>query len=626
MYRIALVNMPFASLHFPSIALTQLKAVVEREHAGRVAVDVLYLNHDFVDLVGLDGYREISRSINSLNAGIGEWVFRPAAFPGQPDNSEDYFRRYFPRRTDEGEQLRQLIRRMQRETGPFLERLLAKYRLDAYDLVGFTSMFMQNLASIAMARLVKERNPRAVVVMGGANCESPMGPELVKNVAAVDYVFSGPALKSFPVFVGRLLDGEPEKCEEIAGVFGKGNASAERGRATLGEELALDELVALDYAPFIRLVDERYGERGLDVTLPFETSRGCWWGERAHCTFCGLNGLTMSYRAMNPDNAVGLINSLFQFSPRVTSLESVDNILPKDYFESVFPRLQTPESMYIFYEVKADLSERDMEVLSAARVKIVQPGIEALSTSTLKLMKKGTTSFGNITFLKNCLLYDVYPVWNLLVGFPGEGADVYEAYLGAIPKLVHLPPPTGVYPVRFDRFSPYYNQAKEYGLDLRPLPFYELTYPFRPDALDRLAYYFADQNYGAEYMRTVVAYITRLQEAVEGWKQKWAGGNPPMLYAEERDGQTIIRDTRGAAEETYALSDAARQVLEALMRRRSISELGRELGHLGEGELESGIESLKARNLLFEEKGLYMSLVLPQKNRADLFAALAKGR
>lgn len=625
MYKIALVNMPFASLNLPSIALTQLKAVVEREHAGRVAVDVLYLNHDFVDLLGLGGYREISHSITSLNAGIGEWIFRQAAFPGEPDNSEEYFRRYFPRRTEQAERLRQLIRKVQRDAGSFLEGLLAKYSLGQYDLVGFTSMFMQNLASIAMARLITRENPRATVVMGGANCESPMGPELVRNVEAIGYVFSGPALKSFPRFVERLLDGEPEKCGEIAGVFSKRDAAGPGGRATIGEELPLDDLVALDYSPFMRLVEERYGERGLDVTLPFETSRGCWWGQRAHCTFCGLNGLTMNYRSMSPPDAVGLVSSLFEFSPRVARLESVDNIMPKEYVESVFPRLNTPESMHIFYEVKADLSEHDMEVLSAARVKVVQPGIEALATSTLKLMRKGTSSFGNITFLKNCLLYDVCPVWNLLVGFPGEGAEVYEAYLRNIPKLVHLPPPTGAYPVRFDRFSPYFNQAKEYGLDLRPLHFYELSYPFRSDSLDRLAYYFADQNFDAEYMRPVITYITRLQEAVEGWRQKWAGGRPPMLYAEERDGRTVIRDTRCASEETYALSDVERQVLEALKRRKAISDLSRELGR-PVGELEAEVASLMEKGLLFEENGHSMSLVLPHRNRADLFAVVMKGR
>ena len=36
--------------------------------------------------------------------------------------------------------------------------------------------------------------------------------------------------------------------------------------------------------------------RPVDVV---ETSRGCWWGERSHCTFCGLNGMGMTYRSKN---------------------------------------------------------------------------------------------------------------------------------------------------------------------------------------------------------------------------------------------------------------------------------------------------------------------------------------
>jgi ribosomal peptide maturation radical SAM protein 1 len=462
--------------------------------------------------------------------------------------------------------------------------------------------------------------------MGGANCESPMGQELVKNVPALDYVFSGPALKSFPLFVRHRLNGEPERCQEIAGVFCKENASAVQGRAAIGEELGIDELLTLDYDPFVKLVEERYRGRQMQVTLPFETSRGCWWGERAHCTFCGLNGLTMNYRAMNPDGAVNLISSLFRYSSQAVRLESVDNILPKSYMEAVFPRLRTPESMYIFYEVKADLTERDMEVMSAARVKVVQPGIESLATSTLKLMKKGTTSFNNIRFLMNCLIYDICPVWNLLVGFPGEGAEVYQAYLRDIPKLVHLPPPTGVYPVRFDRYSPYFNQAKEYGLDLRPLPFYELTYPFEGASLGNLAYYFGDQNYDSEYFRTVVEHITQLQQAVESWKQKWAAAEPPMLYAESLGGgERIIRDTRAGAEESYGLSETAWQVLDALSKRKSISELAAGLGHAGEPELRGELRTLREKGLVFEEHELYLSLVLPQKNREGLFSSV-KGR
>ena len=109
--------------------------------------------------------------------------------------------------------------------------------------------------------------------------------------------------------------------------------------------------------------------------------------------------------------------------------------------------------------------------------KIIQPGIESLATSTLKLMKKGTTAFRNVCLLKFCAIYDIEPSWNLLIGFPGEGEDVYRKYLDDLPLLVHLPPPTDVYPVRFDRYSPYFMKSNEYGLDLRPLDYYSLIYP-----------------------------------------------------------------------------------------------------------------------------------------------------
>jgi magnesium-protoporphyrin IX monomethyl ester (oxidative) cyclase len=31
-----------------------------------------------------------------------------------------------------------------------------------------------------------------------------------------------------------------------------------------------------------------------------ESARGCWWGARSHCTFCGLNGATVAFRARAP--------------------------------------------------------------------------------------------------------------------------------------------------------------------------------------------------------------------------------------------------------------------------------------------------------------------------------------
>ena len=36
-------------------------------------------------------------------------------------------------------------------------------------------------------------------------------------------------------------------------------------------------------------------------TLPVEGSRGCWWGQRQHCVFCGIDEETLKYRHKEAD-------------------------------------------------------------------------------------------------------------------------------------------------------------------------------------------------------------------------------------------------------------------------------------------------------------------------------------
>jgi len=304
-------------------------------------------------------------------------------------------------------------------------------------MVGFTSLFSQTVANIAMARKLKEYNPRIITVMSGPNCDGSMGLELIKNVKQLDYIFSGPATKTFPQFVQHCLDQEFEKCNHIKGVFARVNFQPQTQPGLdvsskpdeykeinlVGEELDIDIKIPLNYDSYLDLIEKNYQDNEVSPMLTFEMSRGCWWGERAQCKFCGLNAMKLSYRSMSPQHAIEQFNSLFRYASRCQNFYCVDNVMPRSFLKEVFPYLDTPARVTIFYEVRPHLTEEDLQVLFQAGVRVLQPGIEALNTSVLQLMRKGTT----------------------------------EKYDHDIPLLAHIPPPYGVFPVRFNRYSYYFN-------------------------------------------------------------------------------------------------------------------------------------------------------------------------
>jgi ribosomal peptide maturation radical SAM protein 1 len=611
MYKIALINMPFADLAMPSIALTQLRAVVEQRFKDQVSIDIYYLNHDFARYLGLELYDRITHSADSQNAGLGDWFFRQTAFPELANNAGVYLSRYFPFHTEEMNKLKSGLLEKRRGLDQFLDSLIAAYRFDQVQLVGFTSMFQQSAAAFSMARRLKECESKPIVVMGGANCESPMGQVIVKEMTPVDYVFSGPGLKSFPDFVQHCLNGEPGRASAIKGVFTKRNYIFQSGADAIGEELSIDVPVELDYRQFLYNLTQNFPEGEVDPILLFETSRGCWWGERAHCTFCGLNGVSMAYRAMSPDRALKQFESLFEFAPQVSRMDAVDNILPKSYFKEVLPHIKTPENVSLFYEVKADLSESDVQTLANARVRIIQPGIESLATSTLKLMKKGTSAFRNLALLKFCATYGIEPLWNLLIGFPGEGADVYRKYIDDLPLLTHLYPPSGVYPVRFDRYSPYFMKAKEYGLDLHPLDYYSLIYPFPAEALNDLAYYFADVNIGAEYAQTVSQWIGKIREKIDCWHEVWKSHDDhPVLLLYKHGDQHMIRDSRSGELKEYPITAVSARILNLMADTKRIGDVNKEFTNGSSIDAAKEIAVLREKRLLFEEDNRFMSLPL----------------
>jgi len=373
------------------------------------------------------------------------------------------------------------------------------------------------------------------------------------------------------------------------------------------DDLDLNANVKLDYDAFLDSIARHFPGGGVEPILLFETSRGCWWGEHQRCTFCGLNGPSLCFREMTPAAAVEQIRSLYRYAGRCRVLESVDTVLPRDYLGQVMPQLQPPPGLKIQYEVRATLHEPELRTLCESGVTVLQPGIESLSTDTLKLMHKGTTAFQNIRFLKACARLPVTVGWNLLIFSPGESESTYERYLRLIPLLTHLHPPQSASLIGFVRFSRYFDDPGRYGLDLRPEDHYGLTFPFDEVALSRVAVKFVDA--GAETAK-MESWLARLNATVARWRTRWLNedrrGESRLCVAEDGP-RKLIYDSRNGLAVHHVLTPELLEFLDYLETPRTMVEISRIRPAL---DSESHLPWLRERGLLFEEGDRAMGLVI----------------
>lgn len=403
-------------------------------------------------------------------------------------------------------------------------------------------------------------------MLGGANCEGEMGAVTHQAFDWVDYVVSGEADKLLPGLCRLAFDqGTKIALEQLPhGVLGP----LHRGQQGLDGEpprvliQELDDLPVPDYDDYFEQLERSAIRDFILPALSLETSRGCWWGAKHHCTFCGLNGFGMTFRSKSQPR---VLEEIEQMSTRygVDKFMVVDNILDSRYFQTLLPALSVAGDKRFFYEVKANLKRGQVELLSSAGVRWIQPGIEALSDELLVLIKKGTTTWQNVQLLKWARAQGIWVIWNHLYGAPGDQLAWYDEIADWLPLISHLQPPANasLTRIRFDRFSPYFNTATDYGLELGPYWAYSHTYPLDPQQLRGQAYFFTDILTDTESRATdtrgQAGPPIRLTEAMLAWANLFyrqeAGQLPamsptaPVLSVHDDGERLCFRDTRPCA-------------------------------------------------------------------------------
>ena len=558
--------MPFGPVMAPAIGISLLQSELAR---NGIAVRSRYYSIRFAELAGWSFYSGVaSGMVPPMQELAGEWIFNRALFGVAAEHDERYVDEILIRRESWGRAMpplpREVIDRILRARSRverFLEECLADVLRARPRIVGFTSTFQQHVASLALAKRIKEARPDIAILFGGGNCEGAMGAETVRQFPFVDAAVSGEADLIITALVRRLLEGRA--IDDIPGV--RTRASLDTG-SVAPSVTDLDALPLPDYRDFFR---QFRASRFADVWQPslfFETSRGCWWGERQHCTFCGLNGMTMRFRSKSQARAISELVQLAKKYPRC-DVQTVDNILDMKYFDEFIPELaRLKMKMAIFYEVKSNLRKEQVKQLRAAGITEIQPGIESFSDAVLKLMRKGVSALQNIQLLKWCKEFGVQPRWNVLWGFPGEEPEEYARMAAIVPLLSHLPPPVSASGLRLDRFSPNFEQASAFGFtDVHPLPSYRHVYPLSAEARHNLAYSF---SYRYADGRTPERYAAPLLRAVEGWQS--SARDADLFFTDDGSAvricdlrphaQRVLTTLTGADRAMYLAADAAADV------------------------------------------------------------------
>ena len=600
---VVFITMPFALRAHPALGLSLLQASLKR---SGIANTTLYLNLGFAEELGWQFYDDVC-DMRQTDL-IGEWIFSNALLAHSAAQIAQFSEHSLKAR---GQSIADKVFQAGALAVGYVARAAERVLAHKPRVVGFTSTFEQHAASLALAKHLKAARPDIVILFGGANCEGPMGAELIRQFPFVDAVVSGEGDSIIADLVRSALGGAPH--DDLPGVYTQRNIArvTEQGYPTAPSVTDMDALPYPDFSDFFKQTAALRANTDFKARLLFETSRGCWWGQKHHCTFCGLNGTTMAFRSKSAARAIDELQWLVE-TYETRSIGAVDNILDMKYFLDFVPELiRRNLDLDITYEVKANLKKEHLRALRAAGIRTLQPGIESLSTSILKLMDKGVRGLQNVQLLKWCQELGIFVAWNILWGFPGESAAEYARMAELVPLLTHLRPPIGSGPIRLDRFSPNYDTAREKGLvNLRPYPTYGFVYGMDDAALENFAYYF-DYDYADS--RDVTLYTAALEREVKEWKAIHATSE---LLSLDFDDTLLIVDARPkCAKSVEVLTGIDRLLYQHCDAIASIAQLQKLAGEngtaLARAEIEDRLARLLELGLMLREGDAYLALAIP---------------
>jgi ribosomal peptide maturation radical SAM protein 1 len=610
---VALISTPWPLYSRPSIQLGALKAYLQSAHPG-LKVDA---HHFYLILAKSMGYR-LYHDI-SERTWLAEAIYAALLFPERFEVIEKLFTREAGAKSGlKKAGLKKLASLAKKTT----DAIIDNQRWGDYLLAGFSISSCQLTSALYFIRRIKQNHPGLFIVIGGSTFSGSEIRGFLEMFPEVDALINGEGELPLSELVDRLKTSSTAlEMLPVKGLITSKAAVNAHQPGIFHQMKDLSRLPTPNYDDYFNLLKSLGAENMFFPTLPLETSRGCWWqrssvsGKTAGCAFCNLNLQWKGYRAKEPSQVVGEIDRMTA-RYKTLSVSIVDNVLPRGTSKTVFRQIgRLKKDLRLFSEIRATTSYQELKVLGESGMQAVQIGIEALSTSLLKKLNKGTSVIQNLEIMKNCETLGIVNISNLILHFPGSGAQDVNETLSSIDFALPYRPLKSV-DFWLGLGSPVASDPWAYGI--------KAVFNHRnwghlfPEEVFR-ATHFIIQAYRGDRMHQ-----KKIWQAVKGKIKEWQTFYAELKYGSEgssilnmRDGGDflIIRQKRLHREPlNHRLVNTSRSIYLLCRHHRSLKRIRDEFPMFPEDKIVSFLKMMVDKKLMFEEHGRYLSLAVPVRS------------
>ncbi|MCX5869566.1 MAG: RiPP maturation radical SAM C-methyltransferase [Deltaproteobacteria bacterium] len=592
-FRVALISMPWSIFNRPSIQLGALKAWLDRDSTIQTHTFHPYLQ--VARVLGTETYHHLAR-----NSWAGEALYSPLLFPGQRLQAA----RLFNESCRGNKELRGLdFDQTVQLLDLSLDRWLADLDLASFHLIGFSICFNQLLSSLTAAARIKKLHPTVPIVAGGSGCVGQIGASLLHNFPQFDYVISGEGEESLAHLCHCLRQNDaPETLPPQIILRSRPFVDSPcRGIADL------NILPTPDYSPYFQEMKETFPGQPFIPILPLEFSRGCWWNR---CTFCNLNLQWQGYRWKQSDRVTAEVT---EQARRHSCLDFTftDNALPPKETDLFFQTMAADKIDYDFFaEIRVITDGDKLAAYRRGGLSSVQVGIEALSTTLLARMEKGTTVMDNIAAMKQSRACTMQLDGNLITEFPGSTAEEVAETLVNLDFVLPFTPLSAA-SFFLGNGSPICNNPKKFGISA------VVQHPknrriFPREILAGMDMLIMEPRGNRALQRRLWRPVTL---KIARWQAFHAGrdihGIPPLSYRdggsfliirqEQSDGPCLQHRLRGSSREIYLYCHKI----------RDRKDVARQFPAIHPQALHDFLANLTAKHILFQEGDRILALAIP---------------